>query len=98
MRGVIYITPVTEKVKLLKWRNKMIGPIEPCQREYHESYSDYGVTKFIAKNGDGNRGVIIDFLNEEHTKAVLIGLTGEYYRKTIEVEEDSPDEWPKEIV
>jgi hypothetical protein len=72
----------------------MIEPISPKQREYHESYINYGVTKFIGKHGDGFRGVIVQNNGEE---ALLYVLNGPKVGKIIKVVEDNPDHWPIEV-
>ncbi len=70
----------------------MIEPISPNQKEWDKSYSNYGVTKFIGKNGDGYRGVIVE-IDDGGCGAMLYALNGEYAGKIIKVEETNPDEW-----
>ena len=72
----------------------MIRPIQKSDNVYDESVKDYGLTKFIGKNGDGHRGVIIG-LSEDKTMATIYGLTGEYYGKIVEVKEKNPKQWPE---
>lgn len=72
----------------------MIEPITKENKEYLDWQDKYGVTKFIAKNGEGHRGVIVQ---NNGTEALVYGLTGEYTKKLVRVKEIDPDQWPEEI-
>lgn len=71
----------------------MIEPIKPDQREYDDSYKRYGVTKFIGKDGDSYRGVIVENNGRD---AALFVLNGPKTGKLIQVVEVNPDQWPEE--
>jgi hypothetical protein len=75
--------------------SKIIQAITPTFKEWDKSYSDYKITKFIAKNGDGHKGLIFS-IRDGGKSAILVGLTGDYYGKFVVVLENNPDQWPIE--
>ena len=74
----------------------MIEPISAGIRAYHPSYAKYGVTKFIAKDGEGHRGIILQVSDDGKT-ALLWGITAEYSGVVVKVKENDPDRWPEEV-
>ena len=73
----------------------MIEPIPSHMKEYSPTYAYYGVTKFIAKDGSGHRGVILE-ISTDGAKAVLFGITGEYTGVLVYVVEVDENHWPEE--
>lgn len=71
----------------------MIEPIKKDNKEYLDWQDNYGVTKFLAKDGEGHRGVIVGF-SDDKKQATIYGLTGEFSGKVINVKETNPAEWP----
>ena len=72
----------------------MIEPIKEDQKEHDETYSLYGVTKFIGKDSNGYRGVIVQNNGKE---AMLYVLNGQKTGKMVKVKETNPDQWPIEV-
>lgn len=72
----------------------MIMPITKEDKEYLDWQDSYGVTKFIAKDGEGHRGIIVQNNGKE---ALIYGLTGNFTKKLFRVKEINPNQWPVEI-
>ena len=70
----------------------MIEPIKQTDILWHESYANYGVTKFIDSNGDGCRGVIIEN-NGEWAKVYV--LNGDKAGQIVEIFEVNPEQHPE---
>lgn len=74
----------------------MIEPIKKTQKEWDDSYKNYGVTKFIGKDNDGYRGVIVE-LSADKTTAKVYVINGPKTGMIVEIKEDDPNNWASEV-
>jgi hypothetical protein len=75
----------------------MIRKILPTDKEYASWQDEYGVIKFIDKENEGHRGVILEIMQPSKRYAKVYGLTGIHKGEIIMVEEIDPEQWPIEI-